>query len=325
MDGPPAIIRPPALVSPDISAGHENRETMEFERHEVPQPTFGTVNAYRVGDTLLDTGHTSAVSHETLTAALDSAIERVVLTHPHPDHAGGSQTVPELAATPHVVFEGSPEILREFDDYLARVHDEMYRLGAGFGEAAVAAVAESYFARGEYAEEAIDIDRVVGDGDTVRVGVHDCEVLHTPGHAEEHMALFHADSGTVFSGDILAPNGHFMHGPLTSDIGAYRESLRRLRELDADRLAPGHGDIIDTPRESIDDALAKADRVERDIEAAVAAAAEPTSAQTLAREVLQASDANVAFLTFVVCAYLDHLEREGVVSVTMRDDGVYAE
>jgi hydroxyacylglutathione hydrolase len=139
------------------------------------------------------------------------------------------------------------------------------------------------------------------------------------------MALLHADSGTVFSGDILAPNGHFMHGPLTSDIGAYRESLRRLRGLDADRLAPGHGDIIDTPRESIDDALAKADRVERDIEAAVAAATGPTSAQTLAREVLQASDANVAFLTFVVCAYLDHLEREGVVSVTMRDDGVYAE
>jgi glyoxylase-like metal-dependent hydrolase (beta-lactamase superfamily II) len=299
---------------------------MEFQRHEVPQPTFGTVNAYRVGDTLVDTGHTSATSRETLTAALDpTAVERVVLTHPHPDHAGGSKTVPELAATPHVVFEGSPEILRAYDDYLARVHEEMYTLGAGFGEAAVAAVAESYFARGEYAEEELDIDRVVGDGDTVRVGPHDCEVIHTPGHADEHMALFHADSGTVFSGDILASNGHFMHGPLTSDIGAYRRSLRRLRELDADRLAPGHGDIIDTPGDAIDDALTKADSVERDIETAVAAATDPTSAQTLAREVLDASDANVAFLTFVVCAYLDYLEGEGLVSVTMRDDGIYAE
>jgi glyoxylase-like metal-dependent hydrolase (beta-lactamase superfamily II) len=298
---------------------------MNVKRHEVPQPTFGTVNAYRVGDTLVDTGHMSATSRETLTAAVEmTSLERVVLTHPHPDHAGGSQTVPELAATPHVVFEGTPEILYGYDDYLARVHEEMHRLGAGFPEAAVTAVAESYFTRDDYAESAIELDCVVGDGDVVRVGAHDCEVLHTPGHADRHMSLFHADSGTLLSGDILAPNGHFMHGPLTSDIAAYRRSLRRLRGLDADRLAPGHGGIIDTPREAIEEALAKSTRVERGIESAVTTATTPTSARELAREVLGADETSVAFLTFVVCAYLDYLEEEGAVSVTVRENGVYA-
>lgn len=299
---------------------------MEVSRHEVPQPTFGTVNVYRVGGTLVDTGHTAPACREAVESVLADAppIERVVLTHPHPDHAGGSQTLSELAGVPHTVFTGAPEILREFDAYLARVHEELYRLGAGFDDAAVAAVAETYFARGEYAEKAIRIDRVVTDGDTVRVGEHDCEVLHTPGHADEHMALYHADSGTVLSGDVLAPNGHFMFGPLTADIGAYRESLRRLRDLNPDLLAPGHGPLVENPVERINDALDKADRAEREIRETVVRAAEPVSATELAREVFDAAEASVAFLTFVACAYLCYLERAGDLSVDMRADGVYA-
>jgi len=301
---------------------------MDAERLECEQPLYGTVNVYRVGDTLVDTGHVAPVSRERVAEALDggalAGVERVVLTHPHIDHVGGSQTIPALADLPHVVPEGVPAILRDFDGYLQRARAEMRERGAGlpgdFG-----AVEDSYFPRGEYAADAIEIERVVGDGDTVRLGEFECEAVHTPGHSAQHLAFWHADSGTLCSADLVSTNGHFMYGPLHGDVGAYLDSLARLRGYDADRLVPGHGPVMPDPTARIDDAIEKAEGALAGIERAVAAAAEPIPARRLAREVFGANDATVGFLTFVVCEYLDHLAAAGRLTVTSRADGVFAE
>ena len=301
---------------------------MDYQRLELDQPLYGTVNVCRVGDTLVDTGHVSAASREAVAAALDGGtldgIERVVLTHPHVDHVGGSQTLPELAALPHVVFEGVPPIVAEFREYLRRARAEMRERGAGVpGDRS--AVEESYFPLSDYAEDDIDIARVVGDGDTVRLGETECEVVHTPGHSKQHMALWDAAGGTMLSADLVSTNGHFMYGPLHADVGAYVDSLERLRTYDADRLVPGHGPVMDDPTARIDDALAKARESKAGVERAVAAADGPVTATQLARDVFGAGDATVGFLTFVVCEYLEHLDEEGDLAVSYREDGVYAE
>lgn len=301
------------------------RALMNYERYSYPQPFYGTVNVYRIGDTLLDTGHMG--SNDRLKDDLRNGplqgIERVVLTHSHMDHVGGSQTISELATLPHIVFQGVDDILHNFDAYHERVHDEMRRLGSGLP--GLESVLETYIPRGDYREEEITIERVVGDGDTVRLGDYECEVVHTPGHATAHMALWHEASATMFSADLISTNGHFMYAALSADIGAYRASLRRLREYDADVLVPGHGPPMDDPDARIDDALTKADETERTIRETIEAATEPQTARHLAREALGASGASVGFLTYVVCAYLDHLESKGVLTVTVHEDGVYAE
>jgi glyoxylase-like metal-dependent hydrolase (beta-lactamase superfamily II) len=246
------------------------------------------------------------------------------LTHPHIDHVGGSQTVPELAGRPHVVFEGVPSILADFTAYLERARAEMRDRSAGLpGDPSL--VEDSYFPLADYAEDDIDIARVVGDGDTVRLGDVECEVVHTPGHSKQHMALWHAESGTMLSADLVSTNGHFMYGPLHADVGAYAESLERLRTFDADRLVPGHGPVMPDPTARIDDALSKTRESIAGIERAVAAADGPVAAARLARDVFGAGDATVGFLTFVVCEYLEHLDDEDELTVSYREDGVYAE
>jgi glyoxylase-like metal-dependent hydrolase (beta-lactamase superfamily II) len=300
---------------------------MDAERLECQQPLYGTVNVYRIEDTLVDTGHVAPVSRERVAEALDggplAGVERVVLTHPHIDHVGGSQTIPALADLPHVVPAGVPAILHGFDGYLERARGEMRERGAGlpgdFG-----AVEDAYFPRGEYAADTIEIERVVGDGDTVRLGGEACEALHTPGHSAQHLAFWHADSGTLFSADLVSTNGHFMYGPLHGDVGAYLDSLERLRGYDADRLVPGHGPVMTDPTARIDDAIEKAESSLAGIERAVAAADEPVPARRLARDVFGATDATVGFLTFVVCEYLDHLADGGAVAVSYREDGAFA-
>ena len=104
----------------------------EYERFEFQQPTADTVNAFRIGDTLVDTGHMSR--REPVECAIRegdlTGIERVVLTHPHVDHFGGSVTVPELADLPHVVHDGAPAILNDVESNRREVRGEVQRLAA---------------------------------------------------------------------------------------------------------------------------------------------------------------------------------------------------
>ncbi|MDZ7700931.1 MAG: MBL fold metallo-hydrolase [Halobacteriales archaeon] len=88
------------------------------------------------------------------------------------------------------------------------------------------------------------------DGETVQLGDEPFEVLHTPGHADDHVVLY-SDS-TLFAGDLVAANDQaFDYGSFggTGGPGPARErlieSLERL--LDAlpagvEHLYGGHGD-----------------------------------------------------------------------------------
>lgn len=301
---------------------------MECERHELAQPLYGTVNVYRVGDTLVDTGHVSEQSRKVVADALNggtlTGVERVVLTHPHIDHVGGSQTLPELADLPHVVFEGVPSIITDFRSYLERVRTEIDERSGGLSGSR-SAIDESYFTLDDRVESDIHVGQVVEDGDTILLDKNECEVIHTPGHSAHHMALWHADSRTMISADLVAMNGHFMYGPLYGDVGAYIDSLERLRTYNANRLVPGHGPVMDNPTARIDDALDKVRDAVISIKTAVASADGPVTANRLAREVFGAGDATVGFLTLVICEYFDHLADEGELSVSYADDGVYAE
>jgi glyoxylase-like metal-dependent hydrolase (beta-lactamase superfamily II) len=293
---------------------------MDYERIDLVQPRYGSVNAYRVGDTLVDTGHVCAESRERLRAALDGSlaeIDRVVLTHPHMDHVGGSLAVDQVTALPHVCYEGAAEIIRTFPDYVAEVREESAAFSSGMFDGDLE-YDDRYFPLDvEYATDEIDFERVVSDGDTVAVGPYDCEVVHTPGHSQQHMALFHEPSGVMLSGDIVSRNGHFMYGPVHWDIGAYKTGLQRIRERDPDLLLPGHGDPMEDPAERVADALAKAERAEQAILDAVEQQGALASHE-LAVEALGATPETTPFLANVASVYAIYLAEQGKLSVERR-------
>ena len=304
---------------------------MHVERVDLPQPHYGPVAVYRVGDTLVDTGHPFGPSQDALRDALDGGVldgvERVLLTHPHVDHVGGSLLYEPLTDLPHVVFEGVPDLLRDFTAYLREARAEMRDFSAGLVTSERQAQAREenddlYFPLDrEYAGDRIEFERVVSHGDTVRLGEYDCEVVHTPGHSHQHMSLFHEPSGAMLSGDIISTNGHFMYGPLYWDIGEYRTGLERIRERDPDVLYPNHGERMDDPAARVADALEKADRAEAAILAAVAEHGE-LPARELAVEALGASEAAVDFLTNVASVYAIHLAERGALRVERRPNVV---
>jgi glyoxylase-like metal-dependent hydrolase (beta-lactamase superfamily II) len=107
----------------------------------------------------------------------------------------------------------------------------------------------------------------IEDGDTVRIGREPFEVVHTPGHAPDHVAL--VSESTVFSGDVVVhDDGAFEYGSFgRTDIGgADRDTLIDSLETLLDRLPDSvqhmyaghgeefHGDV----RDVIETALGRA-------------------------------------------------------------------
>lgn len=115
--------------------------------------------------------------------------------------------------------------------------------------------------------------RTFRDGDTVGPAT----VIETPGHASDHTAFeVDLDDGrtAIFAGDLVVDEGSVVVGGPDADMAAYLESLRRVRERDPDVIYPGHGPVVDEPRQAIDRLIAHRKKREQSILDALEANAE---------------------------------------------------
>lgn len=105
-------------------------------------------------------------------------------------------------------------------------------------------------------------DRLV-EGSAVTVAGRSLVVLHTPGHADDHLCFR--------LGRVLFTGDHIMGGSsvMVDDLSAYLTSLRRLQGETFERLYPGHGPEIDNPAEVIDWYIAHRMQREEEILAAI--------------------------------------------------------
>ncbi|WP_229121471.1 MBL fold metallo-hydrolase [Halapricum desulfuricans] len=109
----------------------------------------------------------------------------------------------------------------------------------------------------------------VADGETVTVGDESCEVVFTPGHADDHVSLVGPSS--LFSGDVVVhDDGAFDYGSFgrTDRPGQSRErlidSIRRLLDRMPDsveHMYAGHGSVFHGDvRDVVETALERAER-----------------------------------------------------------------
>ena len=101
------------------------------------------------------------------------------------------------------------------------------------------------------------VDRALADGDTIDGTEFRLEVLHTPGHAPNHLCFFLDEERMLFTGDTILGGMFSVVSPSTGgDMAAYMATLDRLRKIRRLRaIAPGHGEVIDEPKARIDEYL----------------------------------------------------------------------
>ncbi len=101
------------------------------------------------------------------------------------------------------------------------------------------------------------------DGDHVQAGDVRLTVVHTPGHAADHVCFWEPQSRGLFCGDMMTATTTIMVPPAAhgGSLRDYLASLERLSALAPVVAWPGHGPIIDDPVGRIGEYLAhRADR-----------------------------------------------------------------
>jgi glyoxylase-like metal-dependent hydrolase (beta-lactamase superfamily II) len=122
------------------------------------------------------------------------------------------------------------------------------------------------FAKRDKDDSGIVPDRLVGDGDTIEGTEFGLDVLHTPGHAPNHLCFFLEEERMLFTGDTVLEGTWSVVNPARGgDMTQYLASLERLKKLRLRWLAPGHGDAIIEPKARIDEYLKHRRQRERQI------------------------------------------------------------
>lgn len=151
-------------------------------------------------------------------AELGLTLEKILLTHAHIDHAGGTA---ELAAQAGIPIEG-PHVEDQF------WIDGLPQQSQMFGFPAV---------------DIFTPDRWLDDDDTVTVGQETLSVLHCPGHTPGHVVFYHQGARLALVGDVLFQGSigrtDFPKGDHPTLISSIRDKLFPLGDEVA--FIPGHG------------------------------------------------------------------------------------
>ncbi len=242
-------------------------------RLTAPNPGFMTgpgTNSYLVGDpatgyAVIDPGPDEPEHIERLWRAAAGQVRAIVCTHSHPDHSPGAARLQALC------------------------------VNAGLERPPILGLPSAPTAR---ANSPFAPDRALADGEQiVLLGAdgagtvtHTLEVIHTPGHAANHVCFVLEEDGLLFSGDHVLNGSTTVIDPPDGHMGDHLNSLDLLAAAcDAHGIGfilPAHGHVLGAAKQAI--TQLKAHRLKR--EAKIAAALQALPHGTLEQWVEKAYD-----------------------------------
>jgi recombination protein RecT len=242
-----AMVCPDGQIAHNLDWQHEQPVQLlkNVQRLTAPNPGFMTgpgTNSYIVGDPasghiVIDPGPDEPSHIERLWRAAGGRIQAIVCTQSHPDHSPGA---PRLQALCTAAGLEKPPILGLPSAPTSRENSR-------FTPERVLADGEQLVLLGQAGDATVS---------------HTLEVVHTPGHAANHLCLALVEDGLLFTGDHILNGSTTVIDPPDGNMGAYLDSLDKLDALcerhGIEFLLPAHGYVLGDLKRTADNPSAPA-------------------------------------------------------------------
>lgn len=211
------------------------------------------INCYLVEEdsnlTLIDIGLKSFCEPVlNLSKKIGKPISNIILTHPHSDHIGGLDKLNEKLPNATVYISKRDSLLMN-GDFSLEENEPSSKINGGFIDVNIKA------------------DVLLNDGDYIG----SLKAISTPGHTPGSMSFYNEELRILITGDAFQVKGGlsvsgdkrlFFPFPAlatwSKEIAI--ESAKKLSKLEINLLATGHGDVIESPKELIINAIKRAEK-----------------------------------------------------------------
>ena len=233
-------------------------------RLPLPWP-LAIVNVYLLkrddGYLLIDTGLKTEDSLQALEEALGQlglgwgSIREIVISHMHPDHVGAAAEIRRRSGAPVRMHPVEAALVAPRDEGDFFVATKRYLITNGVPEEHIATMRKGARAASNDMERFVP-DLAIAEGDTISYEGGKFDVLVTPGHSPALLSFYNSDTKLLISTDALLERitPHIGVHPFYGGdpLSEYLESLRRLGELEVDRILPSHGDPFEAHAERVE-------------------------------------------------------------------------
>jgi len=238
--------------------------------------TGSGTNTYLLGErelTVLDPGPDDANHLRNILAAAGSRIRWVAVTHTHRDH---SPLAMELARATGARLIGLPPPTDGRQD------------------------------------EGFQPQHLPRDGERLDLGDVALTAIHTPGHASNCVCYLEPQARMLFTGDHVLGGVSPVILPPDGEMAAYLNSLEKLGGYDFERIAPGHGEILERGKQVIEQL--RAHRLARESKVLRAIGEGATLAELTPKVYDDVPVDRHEWAKLTLRAHLIKLEREGRIS-----------
>jgi glyoxylase-like metal-dependent hydrolase (beta-lactamase superfamily II) len=288
---------------------------------ELPLPfALRIVNCYLLRDgagwAIVDCGLNYPAGQAAWRTAFDalgidaSAITRIILTHAHPDHYGMAGWLAAQSGAPVLL---SP-IEQAFAERVWGNGDPTYqRVRAFFAAHGM----PSDMAQAVYEQmivlrpmtQPMPTTTTLEPGATLRVGQREFQTIATPGHSDGHLVFYCAAERLLLCGDAvltkITPNISLLPYGRLDPLADFLQTLEQLHEIEVDLALPGHGPLISTFHQRLDELRAHHDQRLQLVEQC---AGHGTTAFEVCRAIFPTEQLTAHQIRFAMAEALAHLE-----------------